>query len=82
MRIISIHQNKEEEGFAQKAIEAMRDNPKLYTYAEGDPSAGRLLAIRWNPFTVLVVKLDEAHEPALYPTHDFIGDDLPPLRAI
>lgn len=80
MRIVSITDTKEEMEFAHCAAEHMAENPRLYTFANGDPQPGKLFAIRWNPFTVLVVKLDEMHEPACYPVGSFIGKDLPPLK--
>lgn len=80
MRIVSITDTKEELEFARKAVESMAANERHYTFAEGGPLPGKLFAIRWNPFTVLVVKLDEMHEPACYPVRAFIGKDLPPLK--
>jgi len=80
MRIVSITASKKEQDFAQKAVEYMSTHPSSYTYADGYPKAGELLAIRWNPFTVLVIMLDEVHEPACYRTYDFIRKDLPPLK--
>tara|TARA_R110000868_G_scaffold130260_4_gene339867 strand:- start:1096 stop:1359 length:264 start_codon:yes stop_codon:yes gene_type:complete len=80
MRIISITNTKEEQDFAKRAIEEMAKNDRHYTYADGDPKPGCLFAIRWNPFTVLVVKLDDSHEPSCYPVNQFIGKDFPPLK--
>lgn len=81
MRIVSVAVEKEEQEFAAKAAVAFAADPSLRTYAEDDPAPGEYLAIRWNPETVLIVKLDEAHEPAAYPVRQFIGAaQLPPLK--
>lgn len=80
MRIVNIAQDQAGAEFAGKAASAMAANPKLYTWAEGDPTAGELLAIRWNSFTVLVVRLDECCDVSLYATNQLIGEDLPPLE--
>jgi hypothetical protein len=82
MRIVNIDEDAQQAAFAKLAAEAMSQNPRLYTFAEGDPSPGELFAIRWNPFTVLVLKLDDEHIPALYPTQNanMIMADLPPLK--
>jgi hypothetical protein len=79
MRIVFTHREKENEAFAAKAADWFKNNPKCYTYAEGDPKPGCLFAIRWNPYTVLIVKLDEEFEPLCYPTVQFFTGDLPPL---
>ena len=82
MRIVNIEKEVAQANFALRAAKAMQDNPRLYTFADSDPTPGELLAIRWNPYTVLVIKLDEAHIPSLYPTQDanMIKADLPPLQ--
>ena len=82
MRIVNIEEEKKQADFALRAAKAMKDNPRLYTFADSDPTPGKLLAIRWNPYTVLVIKLDESHVPSLYPTQDanMIKSDLPPLQ--
>jgi hypothetical protein len=80
MRIVNPSAEKEEADFARRATEAMNANPRLYTWAEDDPKPGEMLAIRWNPFTVLILRLDGEHVPALYSTSYFIAGDLPPLE--
>lgn len=80
MRIVSVAKTGEEIAFARRAVTHLSEHPSHYTFAEGDPAPGGLFAIRWNPFTVLVVKLDETHIPACYPVHEFIAKDLPPLQ--
>jgi len=80
MRVVSITNQVHEAAFAKRAAAHFAKNPRHYTYAEHDPEPGKLLAIRWNSFTVLVVTLADDHVPALYPTHDLIQSDLPPLQ--
>lgn len=80
MTIIDISRDKEAADFAQKAAEDFRDHPNHYTYAEGDPKAGEFFAIRWNSFTVLVVRLHEDEQVRLYTTHQLIKSDLPRLQ--
>ena len=80
MHVVNILDRQAEAAFAKEAVEYFAGEPKAYTYADGDPEPGKLLAIRWNLYTVLVVRLDETHDPACYPTNDFIGKDLPPMQ--
>lgn len=79
MKIIYISQEQENAKFAELAANEFKKNAKLYTFAESDPKPGKLMAIRWNPFTVLIIKLDEEYEPLAYPTSQFFQGDLPPL---
>lgn len=65
--------------FAKRAAEYFRDNPSSYTFADGDPTPGDPLAIRWNTLAVLVVKLGE-EQPLCYPVWQFIKQDLPKLK--
>jgi hypothetical protein len=81
MRVVSLSKEQDAAAFARKAALDFSENPKHYTFSEGDPKPGELFAIRWNSFTVLVVRLDESMEPACYPTHDLIGKDLRPMEA-
>jgi hypothetical protein len=80
MRVVSPNLDAEELAFAKLAAEKMRDNPRWYTFAEDDPEPGGLLAIRWNAFTVLVVRIDGESMPALYSTSHLIACDFPPLK--
>ena len=80
MRLVSVALEEAQANFAKEAATQFAAKPQQYTYAEGDPKPGMLLAIRWNSCTVLVVMLDEEHEPSLYPVGPFIGRDLPQLE--
>ena len=80
MRIVSIESDKQEIEFARKATEYFQKNSWSYTYVDGNPKPGELFAIRWNPYTVLIIKLDDTHDPACYSTNSFIGCDLPKLE--
>jgi hypothetical protein len=80
MRSIRICSQEESAVFARKASEHFRDNPRAYTFAEGDPVAGELMAIRWNSFAVLLIRLSEDSEPSIYATAQFFPGDLPPLQ--
>lgn len=66
MTIINLEKNKEADDFAKKAAEHFRDNPPHFTYAESDPAPGHLFAIRWNPYTVLVIRLHDEEIVRLY----------------
>jgi hypothetical protein len=79
MRIVDISKEKEAHDFAECATRYFAENPSCFTYANGDPTPGEFFAIRWNSFTVLVVRLDESFVPACYPTYQFIKADLPRL---
>lgn len=79
MTIVNIEQQQEENDFARKATEHFRDNAKCYTYAEGDPTPGKLFAIRWNSFAIAVVRLSEDHTVLNYPVRQFIQQDFPKL---
>jgi hypothetical protein len=80
MRIVNIATQQEEQEFATKAAHHFAFDRRHFTYAEDDPKPGKHFAVRWNPFTVLVLKLDENHTPACYPTNELIRADLPPLK--
>jgi hypothetical protein len=81
MRVVSLSKEQDAADFARKAAMDFSENPKHYTYSEGDPQPGELFAIRWNSFAVLVFRLSDDMEPSCYPTHDLIGKDLPPMEA-
>lgn len=76
---VNIENQREMNAFAEKAATDFRDHPKHYTFADGDPKEGELLAIRWNSIAVLVVRLGEM-KPHIYPVHQLIGKDLPPME--
>lgn len=81
MRVVNIASDQKVHDFAKKAAEEFAAHPTYYTYAESDPKPGELFAIRWNSYTVLVLRLDDDFEPACYPTHQLIGSDLPKFVA-
>jgi hypothetical protein len=80
MRIVYHNAEISAAEFARKAAEYFKENPRCYTYADRDPTPGEFFAIRWNPYTVLVVRLDEDWDPACYPLAQWKMDDLPPLK--
>jgi len=77
MTIVNIETDKEAAEFARRASENFRDNPKYYTFSDGDPECGQLFAIRWNSFAVLVVRLHEDTPVRVYPIHQFNIKDFP-----
>lgn len=79
MKIINIANEKKNAEFAEKAANHFRNNAQSYTYADDDPTAGELMAIRWNPFTVLIIRLSDDFEPRAYTTAQFFIGDLPRL---
>lgn len=80
MTLINIQKDKECAEFARAAAECFRDHPYCFTYAVGDPKPGCLFAIRWNSFTVMVVRLDDEDLVRLYGSHDLIQQELPKLE--
>lgn len=79
MKIIHISEEQENAKFAEEAANHFKSYPTSFTYAESDPTPGKLFAIRWNSSTVLIVKLHEDFEPLGYPTRQFFREDLPRL---
>lgn len=86
MRLINVHEERDCENFAREAAEHFATHPTNYTYARGEEKTqsdilpGELLAIRWNPWTVLVVRVSDHGEPRLYPTDQMNVGKLPPLQ--
>ena len=64
MRIVNIDRDVALKAFAVRAAQDFSAHPNHFTFADGDPAAYSLLAIRWNAFTVMVVHIDE--EPLLF----------------
>lgn len=79
MITVNIQQQQEEAEFARKATEHFRDHNNRYTYADGDPKPGELMAIRWNSFAIIVIRLSADHEVLNYASHQFIQQDFPKL---
>jgi len=80
MREVFPEDEKEFAVFAETASKFFKEQNHCYTYAEEDPTQGQLLAIRWNPMAVLILRVDREFEPLIYTVRRFIGDDLPPLK--
>ena len=80
MRIVNQTRDKAARDLAELAARYWLANPGTYTYADGDPAAGELLAIRWNSYTVMVVQLND-EEPLLFETQTLIGAYLPRMEA-
>jgi len=68
MKMLFISEIDEEKNFAIRAAEHFSKNPKHYSYTDKEIDESSLLALRWGAAMdcVLVVKLDDAHEPANY----------------
>lgn len=66
MRIVNMAEDKAAQEFADKARADFVANPHHRTYGDDNPTAGELLAFRWNACCVLVVRLDEGYEPRLF----------------
>jgi hypothetical protein len=49
MTIVSISRDTEVATFARRAAEAFQKTPSIYTWAEGDPTPGQLLANELPP---------------------------------
>lgn len=66
MRMTTVRQDGEQAEFAVKAAQRFAEDSNLATY--GDVKPGGYLAIRWGigGDCVVVVKLDDHHEPTNY----------------
>lgn len=82
MTIVDIKKDQDAADFARAATHHFNSNPQSFTYAKADPTPGELLAIRWNPFTVLVLRIHEEDMIRLYSVYDFITTNLPKLKPI
>jgi len=76
MRIVNQTRDKAARDLAELAGRHFTDHPGSYTYADGDPAPGELMAIRWNSYTVMVIQLND-EEPLLFPTANLGLPDLP-----
>jgi hypothetical protein len=76
MKLVNINTQQEAEDFARLSATSFDSFPKTYVYTAGDdPECGEYMAIRWNDHALLVVRLDESFEPAIYTSADLIGKD-------
>lgn len=80
MIVVDIHQQAAALELAKEAAKHFAANPANYTYAKDNPRQGELLAIRWNRYTVLVVRIDDTFVPSLYPTNAMGIPELPPIK--
>lgn len=75
-RLVNMADEIERMAFANRAGLHFADHPKHWTFAEGDPEAGELLALRWGLHGRAVLVLRVAEEvPVIY------GDLVPPGAA-
>ncbi|MCJ7409533.1 hypothetical protein LPQ06_28485, partial [Klebsiella pneumoniae] len=58
---------RERMAFAERAAMHFADHPEHWTYADGNPEAGELLALRWGLLdrAVLVLRVSD-EEPVIY----------------
>jgi hypothetical protein len=68
MRTIYLTEHNDEIDFANRAAKAFAHDRSLYTYTDGPITAGCFFAVVWglNRDCVLVLKIDENHEPTNY----------------
>jgi len=68
MQIVHIHQQRAEHAFAEKAAAAFAGDPEMTSFTDGEIAPGVLLALRWGSHkrAVLVLRLDEIHQPTIY----------------
>lgn len=68
MRMVTLDSIDDETEFAKQAAAAFAGNEELATFSVKALEPGCLLALRWGMGNdcVLVVKLDECHEPVNY----------------
>lgn len=72
MRVINVPRTLAEIKFAERAAVHFNEHVTSNTYTDGEVESGRLFAVRWNSFTVLVFMLDECHTPTCYPIEHLI----------
>jgi hypothetical protein len=77
MKLVKLREGRAMARFAERAAEHFHAHPAHYTFADGDPEAGELLAIRWNCATVMIIKPED--DPVLYDSEELIGESLPPI---
>jgi hypothetical protein len=80
MTLIKIKDQQRQAEFAKKAAVCFAENDRAYTFTSGAVEPDEFFAVRWNSNTVLVLKLHEFHEQALYDTGQLIDGCLPPLK--
>ena len=67
MRIVNPSKDRETDEFASRAAEDFKKNPKLQIFTDKpELQAEQLVALRWNPFTVLVLRTAEYEEILLF----------------
>lgn len=68
MRQVRVDEINAEVAFAEKAAKCFAGDARLSTYSEAELVPGCFLAIRWGLGSdcVVVVRLDEEHEPKNY----------------
>jgi hypothetical protein len=81
VRLVNITEDAAALAMARKAGETFKGRDRAYTESQSeDPKAGEFFMVRWTPFSVLVVKLEEAFEPRVYETWALGVGELPPLK--
>ena len=68
MRMTTRGDELDQLAFAEKAAADFKANPKHWTFTDGAIKPGALFAVRWGlgEDCVLVLKLDDSHEPTNY----------------
>lgn len=68
MREVRTGEIMKEIAFAEKAAKMFAENKQITTYTESDIVPGCFFAVRWGMLDdcVVVLKLDENHEPTNY----------------
>lgn len=67
-RMTTVKADAEQAEFAVRAASHFAQHPEISTYSDEKPTPGSFLALRWGmgEDCVLVLKLDEYHEPTNY----------------
>lgn len=75
-RVVYMDRQEEIIDFAKRAAACFAEHPEFWTYADGDPTPGKLLALRWGLHgrAVLVCRLDDC-DPMIF------ADLVPPTEA-
>lgn len=68
MRHVYLSEQDEQTAFAKRAAKHFAAHPEHWSFADGNPEAGQLLALRWGlgEDCVAIMRLDANFEPTIY----------------
>lgn len=68
MNLVYMHEQREQQAFAEKAAAHFAAHPEHWSYTDGPIEPCALLGLRWGLHNraVAVLKLDANHQPVIY----------------